>query len=56
MIKFFKKLRWLVKHQEELESLLTKPKKKGLNDGTYSLAGVPANQLDYITKVLSEDK
>ena len=56
MIKFFKKLRWLVKHQEELESLLTKPKKKGLNDGTYSLAGVPDSQLPYIQQILSEDK
>ena len=57
MIKFFKKIVWLVKHQEEIEKLLTKPKKKNsLNDGTYSLAGVPANQLEYITKVLSEDK
>lgn len=57
MIKFFKKLGWLIKHQEEIEKLLTKPKKKnGLNDGTYSLAGVPENQLTYIQKILSEDK
>ena len=57
MIKFFKKIVWLVKHQEEIEKLLTKSKKKNsLNDGTYSLAGVPANQLEYINKVLSEGK
>ena len=56
MRKFFKKLGWLIKHQEEIEALLNKPKKNSLNDGTYSLAGVPTNQLDYITKVLSEDK
>ena len=28
MIKFFKKIVWLVKHQEEIEKSLTKPKKK----------------------------
>ena len=56
MIKFFRKLKWLIKHQEDIEILLTKPKKNNLNDGTYSLAGVPENQLDYITKILSENK
>lgn len=56
MIKFFKKIVWLVKHQEEIEKLLTTPKEKKKKDNNYSLAGVPANQLEYITKVLSEDK
>ena len=28
MKKFLKKIVWLVKHQEEIEKLLTKPKKK----------------------------
>lgn len=57
MIKFFKKIGWLVKHQEDIEKLIAKPKKKNnLNDGTYSLAGVPESQLSYIQQILSEDK
>ena len=55
MIKFFKKLCWLVRHQEDIEKLLIKPT-SNLNDGTYSLAGVPESQLNYIQKILSEDK
>ena len=51
MIKFFKKLKWLVKHQEELEKLLTKKEKKGKN---YSLIGVPEFQMDYVNELLSK--
>jgi hypothetical protein len=55
MIKFFRKLRWLVKHQEDIEKLLKNPK-DSFNDGTFSLAGVPENQLKYINQILSENK
>ena len=53
MIKFFKKLRWLIKHLAELEKLLTK-KESQLDDGTYSLVGVPEYQKEYIKELLSE--
>lgn len=53
MIKFFRKLKWLIKHQAELEKLLTK-KETPINDGTYSLVGVPEYQKEYIKELLSE--
>jgi len=55
MIKFFRKLKWLIKNQEKIEKLLTKPiKKEDLNDGTYSLIGVPEYQKEYIKELLSD--
>lgn len=56
MIKFFKKIRWLINHQEEIEVLLKQPKEKKKKDDSYSLAGVPAYQLEYIQKELLKDK
>ena len=53
MIRFFRKLRWLIKHQEEIEKLLTK-KETAINDGTYSLIGVPEYQKEYIKELLSD--
>jgi hypothetical protein len=53
MIRFFRKLRWLIKHQEEIEKLLTK-KETLINDGTYSLIGVPEYQKEYIKELLSD--
>lgn len=54
MIKFFKKLKWLIKNQEKIEELLNKPEPK--KEKNYSLAGVPEYQLDYINDVLEVEK
>jgi hypothetical protein len=54
MIKFFKKLKWLIKNQEKIEALLNKPEPK--KEKNYSLAGVPEYQLDYINDVLEVEK
>ena len=55
MRKFFKKLIWLVKHQEELEKLLSKPKTQKYNDGTFSLIGVPEHQRKHIESLFREN-
>lgn len=55
MIKFFRKLKWLIKHQEELEMLLTK-KVDTNKDDSFSLLGVPEFQQKYITDLLSDKK
>lgn len=54
MIKFFKKLKWLVQHQEEIEKLLTKKETKKASKN-YSLLGVPKNQMEYVNKLLSKE-
>lgn len=53
-----KKLVWLIKHQKEIEDLLSKSKKTtDEKDQKYSLAGVPKYQREYINEILSnEDK
>ena len=53
-----KKLVWLIKHQKEIEDLLSKSKKStDEKDQKYSLAGVPKYQRDYIDAMLNnEDK
>lgn len=48
-----KKLIWLIKHQKDLEKLISKPVKE---EKSYSLKGVPEYQLDYIKKALSNEK
>lgn len=57
MIKFFRKLKWLIKNQEKIEKLLEiskeKPKKE---DKSYSLQGVPEYQLGYVQELLAEKK
>lgn len=57
MIKFFRKLKWLIKNQEKIEKLLEiskeKPKKE---DKSYSLQGVPEYQLEYVQELLAEKK
>ena len=53
MIRFIKKLVWLVKHQEQLEKLLKKPSSE-FNDGTFSLVGVPNYQKEHIKSLLAE--
>lgn len=57
MIKFFRKLKWLIYNQEKIEKLLEtskeKPKKE---DKSYSVQGVPEYQLDYVNKLLAEKK
>ena len=55
MIKFFRKLKWLIKHQEELEMLLTK-KVDPNKDDSFSLLGVHEFQQKYITDLLSDKK
>ena len=54
MIKIFKKLKWLVRHQEEIEKLLTKKETKKTSKN-YSLLGVPENQMDYVNELLSKE-
>lgn len=54
MLRFFKKLRWLIKHQEEIENLLTKKNK--MDDKKYSLAGVPEYQKEYIKEKMAKEK
>ena len=56
MIKFFKKLKWLIKNQEKIEELLNKPEPKKKEEKNYSLAGVPEYQLDYINDILEVEK
>lgn len=54
-----KKLRWLIKHQKEIEELLnTKEQmtKEPEKEQRYSLAGVPEYQLQYIDDILKDDK
>lgn len=49
-----KKLMWLVKHQEEIEKMLTKPKVKKIEEEkAYSIAGVPEFQKEYVKDLLS---
>nr|DAP38422.1 MAG TPA: hypothetical protein [Caudoviricetes sp.] len=55
MLKFFRKLKWLIKNQEKIEKLLqTTEKKKDTKN--YSILGVPDYQLDYINDILETDK
>lgn len=51
MIKFFKKLLWLVKNQEKIDSLINKKS----SDKNYSLVGVPEYQQQYVTDILEDD-
>lgn len=56
MIKFFKKLKWLIKNQEKIKEFIEQkeaPKKKEKN---YSLEGVPEYQLKYINDILEAEK
>ena len=50
-----KKLMWLIKHQEEIEESLKKPKKveKPKEENNYSIAGVPDFQKQYVEDILS---
>ena len=50
-----KSLIWLIKHQKEIEKLLTK-KEEPKKEQRYSLAGVPEYQLKYIDDILKDDK
>lgn len=52
MLKFFKKLRWLIENQEKIASLI---EKKNKNE-QFSIAGVPDFQLDYINDILEAEK
>lgn len=52
MLKFFKKLRWLIKNQEKLAALIEKKTK----NEQFSIAGVPDYQLDYINDILEAEK
>ena len=57
MIIFFRKLKWLIKNQENLKKLLeTGNKEPKKEDESYSLQGVPDYQLDYVKKLLAEKK
>lgn len=56
MIKFFKKLKWLIKNQEKIQELLENKEEPKKNDNNYSLAGVPEYQLNYINDILEADK
>ena len=54
-----KKLRWLIKHQKEIEALLNAKEQiddKKEKEQRYSLAGVPEYQLQYIDDILKDDK
>lgn len=48
-----KKLKWLIKHQEELELLLSK-KVTPMEDTGYSISGVPDFQREYVDKILRD--
>lgn len=52
MLKFFKKLKWLLAHQEDLQRIVESRKP----EQEYSLAGVPEYQIPYIQKQLGKDK
>lgn len=55
MKKIIKKFKWLIEHQEEIENLIINKKPTNdLNDGTFSLAGVPEYQKKYIEGLLSK--
>lgn len=47
-----KKLIWLIKHQEEIAKAIKKLEKKN-NDKSYSIAGVPEFQKEYVNDLLS---
>lgn len=47
-----KKLIWLIKNQEKIEKLLTKPN-KSKNDDNYSIDGVPDFQKEYVSDLLN---
>ena len=55
MIKFFKKLKWLIKNQDKIEKLLDN-KTETKEDLRYSLAGVPKYQLKDIDDILHNDE
>ena len=58
MRKFLKKLKWLIKNQEEIKKLIESQKESPKTENTknYSLAGVPEYQLNYINDILEADK
>jgi len=56
MIKFFKKLKWLIKNQEKIQELLENKEEPKKKENNYSLAGVPEYQLNYINDILEADK
>lgn len=53
-----KKLKWLIKNQEEIQKMLEEKEKPKVTreDKNYSLAGVPEYQLNYINDILEADK
>ena len=53
-----KKLKWLIKNQEEIQKMLEEKDKPKVTreDKNYSLAGVPEYQLNYINDILEADK
>ena len=55
MRKYIRALKWLIKNQSSLESLLKNPEKKK-DELRYSLAGVPKNQLKDIDDILKNDE
>ena len=56
MIKFFKKLKWLIKNQELLQKLIEQQKEPQKKEKNYSLEGVPDYQLKYINDILEAEK
>lgn len=53
MLKILKKIKWLIKNQEKLQKLI---ENKQTTKESYSLAGVPDYQLDYINDILEAEK
>lgn len=51
-----KNLMWLIKHKEEIEKMLEKPKKveKPKEEKNYSIAGVPDFQKEYVNDLLND--
>lgn len=53
MRELIRKLKWLLKNQEQLELLLSK-KVEPLEDKGYSISGVPDFQREYVDKILRD--
>lgn len=48
-----KKLIWLIKNQEKLQKLLSKPQDKKVEEKNFSTEGVPDFQKDYVEDLLN---
>ena len=54
-MKTLKKIIWLIKNQDKIEKLLSKPVEKPKKSKGYSTAGVPEYQIEYVNQILNDD-